>query len=142
MVGAAGGWLVTVTVSMSDAWPPAPVQVTEYAVLTVGLTITEPDVAPLVEKLVPVQLVASVDDHEMPASEPLLMVVGVAVSVAVGCTPVRVQSVADETLDEQHASSMQAGSPLQLSLVLPCVPTAVVFCQKKHPPPVGMPCVA
>ncbi len=53
----------TVSVFVSVAVPPAPVQESVYAVVVVGETVTEPDIAPPVEKLVPVHEVAFVDDH-------------------------------------------------------------------------------
>ena len=55
--------MFTVSVSESVAVPPAPVHDNEYVVVVDGLTVTEPDVAFPVEKLVPVQDVAFADDH-------------------------------------------------------------------------------
>jgi hypothetical protein len=74
---------VTVTLEAGDV-PPAPVQVTEYVVLVVGDTNTDPLVALLVVILVPVQLVAFVDIHVRRVLEPDVMLVELAASVAVG----------------------------------------------------------
>lgn len=49
-----------------------------------GKTDTEPDVALLVEKLVPVQMVALVDDQVSIDDWSLMIVVGFAVRAAVG----------------------------------------------------------
>jgi hypothetical protein len=53
-------------------------------VLVVGETATAPDVAPAVEKFVPVQLVALVEDQVSVALLPVTILVGDAVIVAVG----------------------------------------------------------
>ena len=85
MVGAVvSGAGVTVTVAESFAEPPAPVQLTEYAVVTDGVTASEPETAPLVEKPLPVQLVAFVLLHVSVEELPKTIDAGVAVSVAVG----------------------------------------------------------
>src|SRR5436309_1320630 len=52
----------TVTVALDDALLTAPVQVTLYVVVDVGEMEADPDVMLLVEKLVPVQEVAFVED--------------------------------------------------------------------------------
>jgi hypothetical protein len=52
-------------------------------VVTVGETDTDPDVAPPVEKPVPVQEVAFVDDHVSVEDWPLVMLVGLAEREAV-----------------------------------------------------------
>ena len=49
-----------------------------------GLTDNDPDVAPPVEKFVPVQEVALVEDHERVAEVPCAIDAGFAVRVAVG----------------------------------------------------------
>jgi hypothetical protein len=53
-------------------------------VVTVGETDADPDVAPPVEKPVPVQEVAFVDDHVSVEDWPLVMLVGPAEREAVG----------------------------------------------------------
>ena len=75
---------LTVTVALAAGEvPPAPVQVTEYVVVTVGETDAEP-VVPLAVKPVPVQLVAFVLLHVSVEDCPLVMDVGFAERVAVG----------------------------------------------------------
>jgi len=59
------------------------VQVIEYVVEVVGETDTEPEV-PLAVKLVPVQLVALVEEYVRVAELPEVILVGEAVRVAVG----------------------------------------------------------
>ena len=54
------------------------------------MTLTEPERALPVEKPVPVQEVALVDDQVRVDGWPLVMDVGLAVSVAVGAVPVTV----------------------------------------------------
>ena len=58
------GTSVTLIVVVAVALPPVPVQETLYVVVAVGETVIEPAVALPVEKLVPVQEVVLVDDHE------------------------------------------------------------------------------
>ena len=77
----------TVRVSESVAVPPAPVQDSEYVVVKDGVTVTEPEGAPPVEKLVPVQVVAFDDPHVMSASCPDEILVGLATSEAVTAGP-------------------------------------------------------
>ena len=74
---------VTVTVVLEFAVPPAPVQATEYVVVTVGETEDEPYVAPPVENPVPVQEAASVEDHESVEDWPEMILVGLAEREAV-----------------------------------------------------------
>ena|SRR5271157_6103537 len=75
---------LTVTVALATGEvPPAPVQVMEYVVVTVGETDVEPEVPDAV-KLVPEQLVALVLLHVSVDDCPLVMEVGFAESVAVG----------------------------------------------------------
>ncbi len=73
---------VTITVAEALAVPPLPVQATEYAVLTVGKTGAEPLTAPPVEKPVPAQEVALVDDQARVEDWPEIMLDGEAVRVA------------------------------------------------------------
>lgn len=73
-----------VTTVLCVAVPPAPVQLTVYVVVLLGETERVPDVAPLVEKLVPVQLVALVEDQVSVEDCQLAMDEGLAVRVAVG----------------------------------------------------------
>jgi hypothetical protein len=80
--GAGAG--VTVTVLLAEALPPLPVQVTLYEVVDWGETEIEPEVAPLVEKLLPVHEVALVDDQVRVEVPPADIEVGFADSVAVG----------------------------------------------------------
>ncbi len=54
---------VTVTVTEAEADPLSPVQDTRYEVLLTGETLTDPAVAPPVEKLVPAHEVAFVEFH-------------------------------------------------------------------------------
>ena len=63
--------------------PPAPVQVREYVVVTVGLAVTDPEVPDAV-KPVPVQEVALEEDHVRVEDWPDVIVVGLAERVAVG----------------------------------------------------------
>ncbi len=55
---------VTVTVAEAEAAPLALLHETKYEVLWVGDKLMEPEVAPPVEKLVPVQEVAFAEDQE------------------------------------------------------------------------------
>lgn len=75
---------VTVTVAFAVAVPPVPVHERPYTVVTVGETEVLPLVVPEVEKFVPVQLVAFVLDQVRVDELPKDMVVGRAVSDAVG----------------------------------------------------------
>lgn len=74
----------TVTVTLADAVPPEPVQLTEYVVDELGDTFAVPDTWLPVEKPVPVQLVAFVDDQESVTCCPDVTDVADAVRVAVG----------------------------------------------------------
>jgi len=74
----------TVIVSVSVAVPPGPVQDTEYVVVLEGVTMTEPDVAPPVEKPVPVHEVALVELHESDDKSPEIIAPGAAVRLTVG----------------------------------------------------------
>jgi hypothetical protein len=75
---------VTVTVAESLALPPAPEHEREYVVVWIGDTETDSATAPPVEKLTPVQLVASVEDQESVEDWPELIEVGLAERDAVG----------------------------------------------------------
>lgn len=77
----------TVVVAEAVALPPEPVQETAYAVVAVGVTVTEPDVAFPVLKFVPVQLDALVDDHVMSADSPTATLVGLDTIPAVTAGP-------------------------------------------------------
>ena len=77
---------MTVTDALAFALPPGPVQVTEYEVVLPGTTLSNPLVAPPVEKFVPVQEVAFVEDQVRVEELPWTTEVGSAVSVAVGRT--------------------------------------------------------
>lgn len=79
--------MFTVSVSESVAVPPAPVHDNEYVVVVDGLTVTEPEVASPVEKLVPVQVVAFADDHVRSADCPAEILVGLETSDAVTAGP-------------------------------------------------------
>ena len=78
---------VTVTEAGLLVAPPAPVQVTEYAVFAVGETGAEPLAAPPVVNPVPRQLVAFDPFHCRVAVPPSAIAGGVAVSVAVTLLP-------------------------------------------------------
>jgi hypothetical protein len=78
---------LTVIVFVSVAVPPAPVQFNEYVVETDGDTVTDPDVALPVEKLVPVQLVAFADDQVTTADCPADKLVGLVTNDAVTTGP-------------------------------------------------------
>jgi hypothetical protein len=69
--------VVTVTVVPFIAVPPTPVQVNKYVVVTEGDTCTLPAV-PVGVKLVPVQLVALVEDQVSVDELPWTMLVGLA----------------------------------------------------------------
>jgi len=69
------------------------VHVTVYGVVTVGLTVSDPDVAPPVGKLVPAQLVAPCDAQVRSDCSPEIIDVGLATSEAVS-------TVAGHTLPE------------------------------------------
>ena len=78
---------VTVTVALAAALPLALLQVIEYVVVTVGLTVAEPDVPDDV-KLVPTHPdVALVEDQVSVTGAPAVILVGLAESVAVGGNP-------------------------------------------------------
>lgn len=85
-VGAGPEGAVTVTILLSVAVPPAPVQVIEYVVVTVGDSTT----LPVVVVPIPVHAVASVEDHAIVLLPPVTTVSGVAVSVTVGGVEVEV----------------------------------------------------
>lgn len=71
----------------SVAVPPAPVHESVYVVVVEGFTVTEPETAPAVEKLVPVQLVAFDEDHVITADCPAEIDVGLVTSDAVTAGP-------------------------------------------------------
>ena len=75
--------IATVTVAEAVAEPPLPVQVIEYVVVFDGAPVRLPDI-PVGLKLVPVQLVAFVDDQLNVDCCPELIDVGFAESVTVG----------------------------------------------------------
>jgi hypothetical protein len=74
---------LTVTVAPLEAEPPAPVQVAEYVVVTVGETTVEPEV-PVPVKFVNVHEVALVEDHVTVDDWPDVIEVGFAVTETVG----------------------------------------------------------
>ena len=76
--------VVEVTVTELLLVPPAPVQLTVYVFVLLGETLKVPDVALPVEKFVPVQEVAFVEDQVRIDDAPLVTDVGLAVIVAVG----------------------------------------------------------
>src|SRR3989338_1863285 len=78
------GGTETVTLAFAVALPPVPLQETEYVVSADGETLTLPDVAPPVEKFVPVQDVAFVEDHARVEESPSVMDAGLAEREAVG----------------------------------------------------------
>jgi hypothetical protein len=86
-VATTAGPTVTVAAAGALAAPPAPVQVTEKAVVALGVTVSVPLVAPPVAKPLPVQLVASVLFQVSRLLPPLAIVVGDAVRVAVTAAP-------------------------------------------------------
>ncbi len=92
---------VTVTVALAEAVPPAPVQLTEYVVVAVGDTDADPEIAFPVEKFVPVQEVALVEDHASIDACPPVINVGFTVTFAV--TPLRgaMMSASCERADSQ-----------------------------------------
>ena len=81
---AVGAGLVTVTVADVAFDPAGPVQVAVYVVVTVGETVTLPDFAFPVEKLVPVQEVALVELQVSFDVCPLTIVDGFALSETAG----------------------------------------------------------
>ena len=79
--------IVTVTITCIVTDPPDPVQVRPYVVVALGLTVWLPLVAPpVLQDPVAVQLVAFVLVHMSVLDAPGAMLVGDAVSVAVGAT--------------------------------------------------------
>jgi hypothetical protein len=85
MVSEHDGMLLTETEALCVAVELlTPVHVTVYVVLTVGEAETLPEMAPPVLKLVPAQLDAFVELHEMVDDWPLVIVAGLAEMVAVG----------------------------------------------------------
>jgi len=80
---AVGVAAVTETVAEALAEPPFPVQVIEYVVVWVGVTVTEP-LVPLAVKPLPVQEEAVVELQVRVDDPPEAMLVGEAVSVTVG----------------------------------------------------------
>lgn len=77
------GTVVTLIVVVAVAPPLVPEQEILYVVVVVGETMIEPDVALLVEKLVPVQEAALRDDHASVVDCPSVSDVDEAASVAV-----------------------------------------------------------
>ena len=75
----------TVTVALAFAEPPVPVQATEYVVVAVGETVAVPEAGLLepVEKLVPTQEVALVEDQVSVEDWPEAIEAGEAERVAV-----------------------------------------------------------
>ncbi|MBU6490968.1 hypothetical protein KGQ25_02335, partial [Patescibacteria group bacterium] len=80
----AGVVVVTVTVALELLVPPEPVQETEYVVVVEGYTTAVFEVAPPVEKPVPVQEVALLELQVRVEEEPLVIEVGEAERVTVG----------------------------------------------------------
>lgn len=83
----------TVTVTELTALCVLLVHVTVYGVVAVGRTSTEPEVAPLVEKFVPVQEVAPVDAQVSNELSPEIIDVGLATREAVGAVTVTGHSI-------------------------------------------------
>ena len=75
---------MTVTVALAEVVPAVPVQLIEYVVVAAGDTATDPEAVFPVEKLVPVQEVALVDDHVKVDDCPPVIKVGFATRFAVG----------------------------------------------------------
>lgn len=74
----------TVTVAVAVTVPPLPVAVSVYVVVEVGLTVVEPESATVPMPLSMDTLVALVVLHVSVAELPNVMLVGAAVSFAVG----------------------------------------------------------
>src|ERR1051325_10588835 len=70
--------LLTVTVAAALAEPDAPVQLTEYAVVTVGATLVVPEIAPAVSKPPPVHESAFVEPQVSAEDWPAVIEVGLA----------------------------------------------------------------
>jgi hypothetical protein len=83
VVGVITGAVVTPTVAEAEAEPPVPLQLTEYVVVALGETVTDPDVPDAV-KLEPVHDVALVLVYLSVEVWPTVIAVGDAVIVAVG----------------------------------------------------------
>jgi hypothetical protein len=73
----------TITVADRVVDPPLPVQVTAYVVVAAGETETDPETL-VGEKPVPLQAVASVDDHDSVDEAPETMDPGLAPIISVG----------------------------------------------------------
>lgn len=86
--------LLTDTVADLLTEPPAPVQVTAYVVVRLGVTVTEPLVW-LAAKPEPVQLVALVDDQDSVVVFPVAIAAGLAESVTVGAVMVLTNTVTE-----------------------------------------------
>lgn len=82
MVAVGAGTMVTVAVLFTE--PLGPVQLSVYVVVESGFTVTEPDVAFPVEKLVPVHVDAFAEDHVSVEAPPEPTDVGEAERLAVG----------------------------------------------------------
>ena len=129
-----GADAVTVTVALlADEVPPVPVHVTEYVVVTLGETETEPEV-PLAVKPVPVQDVALVEDQVRVEEFPETTEVGLAESVAVGraLTLVRESSIPHPSAPESKLTChhvypfAEVGPPMTLpNAPIDCVPLRV-----------------
>lgn len=86
--------LLTDTVADLLTEPPAPVQVTAYVVVRLGVTTTEPLVWFVVNPE-PVQLVALVDDQDSVVVFPTAIVAGFAESVTVGAAATLTNTVTE-----------------------------------------------
>jgi hypothetical protein len=75
---------MTVTVALAEVVPAEPVQLIEYVVVTLGETAADPEVAFPVEKFVPEQELAFVEDHVSVDDCLFEIEVGFAVKLAVG----------------------------------------------------------
>lgn len=82
--GYVAGMLTVTVAELEVTTPPAPEQVTEYAVVELGQTGTEPLVAPPVLKLFPEHAFALLEDHEMVEEFPCTIEAGLADVDAVG----------------------------------------------------------
>src|SRR5262249_27889567 len=82
--GVTGGGALTVTRIVESAEPPGPVALIEYVVESDGVTLVEPSGATAPTSGEIANWVALVDDQFRVADSPLLIVVGLAVSVTVG----------------------------------------------------------
>lgn len=114
---------VTPTVTCLKMLPPAPVQVSPYVVVAVGVTICEPksDFDPL-QPFEAVHDVAFVENHESVEDAPNAIAVGFAVNKSVGsgsgCTPQNAGSISGRARRSLRAACLSQRRLISCGLML------------------------